>query len=134
MNFKIFHGPHSAMNILIDLIQQGSWNMTYKNGSLNMDPSPYLQIFHIEPCDSSCSEGRASDAVHSHHEGLLSGCNEKRTNWNKIQISFQKGINSTQFLPKKGESVQLLSVKQHFQQHFQQHFEGVAQHFKQHFE
>ena len=45
-----------------------------------------------------------------------------------------KGINSTQFLPKKGESVQLLSVKQHFQQHFQQHFEGVAQHFKQHFE
>ena len=49
-------------------------------------------------------------------------------------LYFLEGINSTQFLPKKGESVQLLSVKQHFQQHFQQHFEGVAQHFKQHFE
>ena len=52
--------------------------------------------------------------------------------WKKIEKNL--GINSTQFLPKKGESVQLLSVKQHFQQHFQQHFEGVAQHFKQHFE
>ena len=56
--------------------------MTYKNvtmlASINMDPSPYLQIFHIEPCDSSCSEGRASDAVHSHHEGLCSCCNEEK--------------------------------------------------------
>ena len=96
MNFKIFHGPHGAMNILIDLIQQGSWNMTYKNvtmlASINMDPFPYLQIFHIEPCDSSCSEGRASDAVHSHYEGLLSCCNEKRMNWNEFQTSFQKKI------------------------------------------